>query len=311
MLAAEAEQFLDRIDEDDPEGARLDAVELPPAGSVERGRAAVPRPPDRDRLRPRTRAGAHRAARGGGRRGRSRRRRSTRARAASRGCTRRVRRCGRWSRNGVAAVEGGPAAVPAVRLPDGSRRAHLPTLELTAVAAPCRRAAGRRPGRRRRRGGASAARRRRRRARAHAVVVERDVPRLHRATATTSCSRSTSRSAASVRCGTSRAARCASARSPRSRCPTRSAGSIVPDTVLARRPARHRDDAAVRRARSGGALLHVARRPRRRVPAHGRVRRRDQQHRSQGRSLPARRPTVGSSASTTACRSTRSGSSAR
>ena len=34
--------------------------------------------------------------------------------------------------NGVVAVDGGPAEVPAVRLPDGSRRAHLPALELTA-----------------------------------------------------------------------------------------------------------------------------------------------------------------------------------
>ena len=68
---------------------------------------------------------------------------------------------------------------------------------------------------------------------------------------------------------------------------------IVPDTVLRDGPARHRDDATLRRARSRGALLHAARGARRRVPAHGRVRHRDQQHRSQGRSLPAgarRRP---------------------
>ena len=46
------------------------------------------------------------------------------------------------------------------------------------------------------------------------------------------------------------------------------------------------------------------------VPAHGRVRRRDQQHRPQGRPLPGRSTTDGSSGSTTASRFTRSGSCA-
>ena len=79
----------------------------------------------------------------------------------------------------------------------------------------------------------------------------------------------------------------------------------------ARRAGRHRHDAAVRRPRSRGALLHAARGARRRVPAHGRVRHRDQQHRPQGRALPARRRRRhASSASTTASRSTRSGSCA-
>ena len=223
LLAAEAEQFLDRIAEEDPEEPR----EL--RSSVDGGAVDEDEPLFRARLigigfDPERDLVLHRAARGRGRRRRrDRRRRSTRAKGASRGSTRRARRSARWSRNGVAAVEGGPAHVPAVRLPDGSRRAHLPAVELTS-------ARWRSPSERAREllrdGDVDVLG-------PHAVVVERDVPREPRATATTRCSRSTSRSGASGRCGTSRAARCATARSRRTRCPRRSAGTSFPTPCCA------------------------------------------------------------------------------
>ena len=164
-----------------------------------------------------------------------------------------------------------PAAVPAVRQPMDPVRAPVSSLELTPAElrrrARDRRARGRRP---------------------HAVLVERDVPRRGEGRRRASCSRSTSRAAASGRCGTSRTARCASARSRRSSSPTRSAGTSCRHRA-ARRPARCRRGAALRRARSRRALLHAARRPRRRASVEfACVRRAGQQHRPQGRPLPAR-----------------------
>ena len=97
-------------------------------------RAAVPGPAHRDRLRPRaiswccsscasrppktTRAAAAR---------------SKRAKVTSRGSTRRARRSGRWRRERRRRRVGRPPDVPAVRLSDGSRRAHLPADELNAT----------------------------------------------------------------------------------------------------------------------------------------------------------------------------------
>ena len=70
---------------------------------------------------------------------------------------------------------------------------------------------------------------------------------------------------------------------------TRSGWGIVPRHDPARRPARHRRGAAIRRPRSRRALLHPARRARRPLPRVRRVRRAAQQHRPQGRPLPPRR----------------------
>ena len=172
----------------------------------------------------------------------------------------------------------------------------------------CRRAGGRT---RRSERSAAAARRRGRGARPHAVVVERDVPRERSPTTTTRCSRSTSRSAASGRCGTSRRARCATARSRRYEV---SRGTRLGDRArhrAARRPGRHRHDAALRRPRSRGALLHAAR------DAHAtssgawpRSTSWSTTPTARAGTACSRSATATSSASTTACRSTRSGSCA-
>ena len=86
---------------------------------------------------------------------------------------------------------------------------------------------------------------------------------------------------------------------------------IVPAHDPARRPARRRHGAALRRPRSRRALLHPARRARGPLPRVRLVRRARQQHRPQGRPLPARPgERRRSSASTTASRSTTTGSCA-
>ena len=86
---------------------------------------------------------------------------------------------------------------------------------------------------------------------------------------------------------------------------------IVPDTVLRDGPA---GIGMMQRFVEHDPEEHyftLLERARRRVPAHGRVRRRDQQHRPQGRPLPAgARRRAHLRASTTASRSTRSGSCA-
>ena len=128
------------------------------------------------------------------------------------------------ARNGVAAVEAGRPKCTAVRLPDGSRRAHLSALELDGVAR----------GRRARRPNccatatsrSSGACRGRRTRRSSCASLE----------ATTRCSRSTSRSAASGRSGTSRAARCVIASSRPSRCRRRWGGRSCPTRCCATAP---------------------------------------------------------------------------
>ena len=55
LLAAEAEQFLDRIDEEDPD-SRAELLSVDDCGPGRGGRAAVPGPAHRDRVRPRSRS---------------------------------------------------------------------------------------------------------------------------------------------------------------------------------------------------------------------------------------------------------------
>ena len=130
LLAAEAEQFLDRIAEEDPEEPpiRCRSTTAAPVEEDEplfRARLiGIGYDPERHLVLIELREEAvdedeTTAAR------------STTAKVASRACTRRARRCAPWSRNGVGVGRRGPAEVPALRLPDGSRRAHLPALELS------------------------------------------------------------------------------------------------------------------------------------------------------------------------------------
>ena len=126
LLAAEAEQFLDRIADEDPEEpadarSRSSAARSSEDEPLFRARLiGIGYDPERALVLIELREDA--ADEDDGAAAAARRE----PKATSRGSTRRARRSGRWSRNGVAAVDGGPAQVPAVRLPDGSRRAHLP-----------------------------------------------------------------------------------------------------------------------------------------------------------------------------------------
>ena len=104
--------------------------------------AALPRPPHRPRLRSGARAGAHRAA-GALDRSRGRRRGERRRRAPAPPATRRPTpgyvariyatrpQVRAMAARGAAVVDGGPAAVPAVRDAHGPGRPPVPPLELT------------------------------------------------------------------------------------------------------------------------------------------------------------------------------------
>ena len=197
---------------------------------------------------------------------------------------------------GAEAVAGGPPAVPALRHADGPRRTPVPPLELT-----------RRPGRRGARPRASSRSSGRMRYSSNGTFLVRG-----RAPTASRCPRSTSRAAASGRCGTSPTARCASARSPRTCCPTRSVGASC----------RSRCCATTGRSASGALQRFVEHDPEEHyftlldeqpgpVPPVRGLRRPRQQHRPQGRPLPARpRQRRDRSASTTGSRSIRCGSCA-
>ncbi len=223
LLAAEAVAFLDRIGEEYPEEPGESSTLHPSAAQVTE--PAVPL--FRARmiglgLRARPPAGAARAAGAG--RGRRRRGRGPAVAGpepaddegyvarifATRAQVRAMAARGRGSRRRRS------SALPALQLPDGPGRPHLPAVELdpapTARRTRCARASST----------CSVGWRGRRTRRSSST----------RRSTTSRCPRSTSRSAASARCGTSPTGRCATARSRPTSCREALGWSIVPETVL-------------------------------------------------------------------------------